>query len=70
MCGVPVPFIFVSPNVGDKPADQSRSSSVYMVLLQISVACIFVFDEPLKLRVVHTGKILKFVFSQKSLKRN
>ena len=60
-------IFFPSPNVGPKPADQSSSNSIYRALLQISLACIIVFDLPLKLIVVHIRKKLKFLFYQKRL---
>ena len=50
---------FPSPNAGPKPNHQSRSNSIYRILLQIFLAIIFVFDPPLKLRVVHIGKSYK-----------
>ena len=50
-----------------KPSHQSRSNSMYTILLQIFPAIIFVFDLPLKLRVVHIRtrrplKVLKSCF--------
>ena len=47
---------FSSPNVGPKPTNQSRSNSTCRILLQISLAHIYVFDLPLKLRVIHIRK--------------
>ena len=55
---------FSSPNAGLKPSLQSRSNSIYRILLQIFLAIIFVFDLPLKLRIVHIGKNYKIsIFS-------
>ena len=59
----------LSRNVAPKPTDQARSHSTSWVPLQISPARFFVFDLPLKLRVVHIRKKIKFLFSQKSLQR-
>ena len=53
-----------SLNVEPKPIDRSHSNSISGVLLKISPVGVFVFDLPLKLRVVHIKK-LKFQFSQK-----
>ena len=50
---------FPFPNAGPKPTHHSRSNSIYRILLQIFLAIIFVFDIPLKLRVVHVGKNYK-----------
>ena len=50
---------FSSPNAGLKPSLQSRSNSIYRILLQIFLATIFVFYLPLKLRVVHITKNYK-----------
>ena len=47
-----------------KPTHQSRSNSIYTILLQIFLAIIFVFDLPLKLRVVHMRKKLILFFSK------
>ena len=48
-----------------KPAGQSRSHSISMVPLQISLAHFFVFGLPSKLRVVHIRKKFKiFLFSK------
>ena len=52
---------FSSPNVSPKPTIQSRSNSIYRVLLQVSLIRIFVFDLALKLRVVHIRKKIKFL---------
>ena len=58
-------FFFPSPNAGPKPTHQSRSNSIYRIVLQIFLAIIFVFDLPLKLRVVHIGKNYKIrIFSK------
>ena len=54
-------------NVAPKPTDQSRSHWTSWVPLQIPSAHFFVFDLPLKLRVVHIGK--KNLYSEKELKR-
>ena len=58
-----------SSNVGPELTHQCHSNPIYRALLQISLARIFVFDLPLKLRVVHIRKHLKFIFSQKWLER-
>ena len=56
---------FSSPNAGLKPSLQSRSNSIYRILLQIFLARIFVFNLPLKLRVVHIRKNYKIsIFSK------
>ena len=56
---------FPSPNAGHKPTHQSRSNSLYRILLKIFLAIIFVLDLPLKLRVVHIGKNYKIsIFSK------
>ena len=48
-----------------QPTHQSRSNSLYRVLLQIFLDIIFVFGLPLKLRVVHIGKNYKIsIFSK------
>ena len=58
-------IFFPSPNVGPEPTHQSRSNSIYRILLQIFLAIIFVFDLPLKLRGVHIGKNYKIsIFSK------
>ena len=58
-------FFFPYPNAVPKPTHQSRSNSIYMILLQIFLAIIFVFDLPLKLMVVHIGKNYKIsIFSK------
>ena len=59
------------PNVEPKPTGRSRSHSIPRVPVQISLAHIFVFDLPPKLRVglVHIRKNLNFSFSQKWLQR-
>ena len=45
-----------SGKIFPEPTDQSRLNSIYMVLSQILLVHIFVFDLPLKLRVVHIRK--------------
>ena len=50
-----------SPNVEPKPIDRSHSKSISSVFSQISEADFLVFPLPLKLRVVHIRKILKFL---------
>ena len=56
---------FPSPNAGPKPTHQSRSNSIYRILLQIFLAIIFVFYLPLKLKVVHIRKNCKIsIFSK------
>ena len=57
-------FSFSSFNVGPKPTHQSRSNSIYRILLQIFLAIIFVFNLPLKLSVVHTRKNKIYIFSK------
>ena len=57
-----------SPNIAPKPTDQSCSNSVSRVPLQTSPACLFVFELPSKLRVVHIRKKFKIlVFSKMTL---
>ena len=58
-------IFFVSPNVGPKPTDQSRTNSIYIVLLQISLIPIFLFDVSSKLRVVHIRKKFKILIFSK-----
>ena len=56
---------FPSPNAGHEPTYQSCSNSIYSILLQIFLAIIFVFDLPLKLRVVHIRNNYKIsIFSK------
>ena len=55
----------MTPNVAPKPTHQSRSDSISRALLQISLALIFVFNLPLKLRVVYIRKKFKIsIFSK------
>ena len=57
-------YIFFRLNAGHKPSHQSRSNSMYKVHLQISLALIFIFDLPLKPKVVHIRKNYKLsIFS-------
>ena len=56
---------FPSSNAGLNLTHQSRSNSIYRILLQIFLAIIFVFYLPLKLRVVHIRKNYKIsIFSK------
>ena len=59
-------FLYVaSSNVAPKLNDQSRSNYISRVPLQISLAVLFVFDLPSKLREVHVRKKFKFfIFSK------
>ena len=55
-------IFFQSPNIGPKSVDQSRLNSIHRVLSQILLAQVFVFNLPLKLRVVHIKKFKKLYF--------
>ena len=62
-------YVRTSPNVEPIQIDRSCSNLISRVLLQIYGDFFLVFLLPLKLRVVHIRKNLKFSISQKWLQR-
>ena len=51
-----------SSDIAPKPTSRSRSHSISRVPLQISLARLFVFDLPSKLKVVHIRNKNKILF--------